>query len=80
MTTNDMCIQCATHSLACEPSTRNKRMRTPQRILIVDDHPTNIEVLQEILSDDYVLAIATSGEEALALAPTSNPRSSSWMS
>ena len=48
-------------------------MRTPQRILIVDDHPTNIDVLQEILSDDYVLATATSGEEALALAPDFQP-------
>src|SRR5467141_3561037 len=58
---------------ACEPSTRNKPMRTPQRILIVDDHPTNIDVLQEFLSDDYVLATATSGEEALALAPDFQP-------
>ena len=48
-------------------------MRTPYRILIVDDHPTNIVILQEILSDGHVLAVATSGEEALALAPDFQP-------
>lgn len=48
-------------------------MRTPHRILIVDDHPTNLAILQEILSDDYLLAAATSGEEALALAPDFQP-------
>lgn len=48
-------------------------MRTPHRILIVDDHPTNLVILQEILSDDYVLAAATSGEEALTLAAEFQP-------
>ena len=48
-------------------------MRTPHRILLVDDHPTNIAVLREILSDDYVLAAATSGEAALVLAPDFQP-------
>lgn len=43
-------------------------MHPPHRILIVDDHPTNIAILQEILSDDYELAVAVSGEDALALA------------
>jgi two-component system, sensor histidine kinase and response regulator len=43
-------------------------MYTPHRILIVDDHPTNIAVLEELLGDTYPLSIATSGEEALGLA------------
>ena len=34
----------------------------------MDDHPTNIAVLQELLGDTYPLTIATSGEEALAVA------------
>jgi signal transduction histidine kinase len=39
----------------------------------VDDHPTNIVILQEILDDAYVLATAASGEEALAMAPDFQP-------
>ena len=35
------------------------------RILIVDDAELNIEILREILSDDYDLESASSGEEAL---------------
>ena len=48
-------------------------MYTPNRILIVDDHPTNIAVLQELLGDTYPLTIATSGEEALAAAVEGHP-------
>jgi PleD family two-component response regulator len=54
---------------AWEPATRNKRIHTPHRILIVDDHAINIVLLEEILGETYVLATAESGEEALALAP-----------
>ena len=39
-----------------------------QKILIVDDVPENIQVLMEILKDDYTIVAATSGEKALALA------------
>ncbi len=35
------------------------------KILIVDDEPSNLEVLRGILSDAYVLAFARSGEQAL---------------
>lgn len=42
-------------------------------ILIVDDHPTNVALLEDILRDDYALATATSGEEALAMAPDWQP-------
>jgi signal transduction histidine kinase len=48
-------------------------MQPPSRILVVDDHPTNIAVLEELLGDTYQLAIATSGEEALAMAPNFHP-------
>ena len=35
------------------------------RILIVDDEPTNLKILGEILKDAYTLSFAKSGEEAL---------------
>ena len=38
------------------------------RILIVDDHPTNIAILEEILGEHYTLKTATCGEEALTIA------------
>src|SRR5262244_2428635 len=38
------------------------------RILIVDDHPTNVAILEEILEEHYTLKTATCGEEALAIA------------
>ena len=39
-----------------------------QRILIVDDTPSNIHVLMETLKDDYAIIVATSGAKALTLA------------
>lgn len=42
-------------------------------ILIVDDHPTNVALLEDILCDDYALTTATCGQEALALAPDLRP-------
>lgn len=39
----------------------------PAHILIVDDTPTNLEVLLEILEQDYDVSIATSGDQALEL-------------
>jgi signal transduction histidine kinase len=48
-------------------------MQWHNRILIVDDHPTNIAILEEILGDDYPLKTATCGEEALAIAPDFQP-------
>ena len=48
-------------------------MQPRSRILIVDDNPHNIFIMQETLSDAYHLAIATSGEEALAIAPDFYP-------
>nr|WP_320165954.1 two-component system response regulator [uncultured Methylophaga sp.] len=37
------------------------------RILIVDDEPTNLRVLRQILQNDYALSFARSGKDALAL-------------
>jgi PAS domain S-box-containing protein len=37
----------------------------PAHILIVDDTPTNLEVLLEILDQDYDVSIASSGDQAL---------------
>lgn len=37
-------------------------------ILIVDDHPPNIHLLAEALSEDYELIVATNGQEAIDLA------------
>ena len=37
------------------------------RILIVDDESTNINILGETLSDDYIVSAANSGEEALRI-------------
>lgn len=44
------------------------REMSPGRILLVDDSKTNLDVLVEILKDDYRLAVAKNGERALELA------------
>ncbi len=38
------------------------------RILIVDDESTNLNILGDILSDNYIVSAANSGEEALRIA------------
>ncbi len=40
---------------------------SPARILIIDDTPTNIEILLDILEDEHELSFATSGRQALEL-------------
>ena len=47
----------------------NKR----QRILIVDDTPSNIHVLMETLKDEYAIIVATTGPKALTLASGPTP-------
>jgi signal transduction histidine kinase len=47
---------------------RKAAMPLLHRILIVDDHPTNLAVLEELLGDTYPLTMVTSGEAALARA------------
>lgn len=39
-----------------------------RKILIVDDTPENIQVLMNLLKDEYAIAVATNGERALHLA------------
>lgn len=48
-------------------------MQPKRKILIVDDNPSNNEIVQEILSDDYDLQMATTGEEALKIATDFRP-------
>lgn len=48
-------------------------MNLREKILIVDDNLTNIEILQEYLETDYELAVAASGVEALRQAQAFQP-------
>jgi adenylate cyclase len=49
-------------------------MRTPPRLLIVDDEPINLDILQTRLSvHGYEILTATNGEEALAIATAQRP-------
>lgn len=43
------------------------------RVLIVDDTPINIDILCDILGEEYDLQFATSGEEALELIEETGP-------
>jgi putative two-component system response regulator len=46
-------------------------MNKPYRILIIDDEPFYIRLLVDLLSDDYLIQIAKSGENALLLLTSS---------
>ena len=43
------------------------------RVLIVDDEPGNIKILANVLTADYALSVATSGEQALQIAQVQAP-------
>ncbi|MDD0843396.1 two-component system response regulator [Pseudomonas sp. Gutcm_11s] len=43
------------------------------KLLLVDDEPTNLQVLRQILQDDYRLLFAKDGEKALELAAQESP-------
>ena len=43
------------------------------KILIVDDDPLNLEILEEILSEKYLVRTVESGEEAINVLPEFNP-------
>jgi signal transduction histidine kinase len=47
--------------------------RDKQTILIIEDTPANIEILSEILGDDYDIIFATNGEDGLILAADEAP-------
>jgi putative two-component system response regulator len=44
-----------------------------QTILVVDDVPENIDILSEVLRNDYHIRVATSGEKALKIVYSDNP-------
>jgi len=44
-----------------------------QSILVVDDTPENIDLLTEVLCDDYRIRVATSGEKALKIVYSDEP-------
>jgi putative two-component system response regulator len=44
-----------------------------QSVLVVDDTPDNIDLLTEVLSDDYRIRVATSGEKALKIVYSDEP-------
>jgi two-component system, sensor histidine kinase and response regulator len=48
-------------------------MTENNRVLIVDDEPSNVAILEEILEDGFTVATATNGEEALRLAADFQP-------
>ena len=48
-------------------------MAYKHRILAVDDNPTNIAVLEELLEETYELRTARTGEEAVQCAPAFSP-------
>lgn len=49
-------------------------MRTPPLILIVDDNPANVEILQmRLLANNYDIITATDGEMGLAMAQENQP-------
>lgn len=48
-------------------------MNNRAAVLIVDDEPSNIEILTAVLEDEYEIFIATSGEEAISVATTVLP-------
>ncbi|MBF0613618.1 MAG: response regulator [Magnetococcales bacterium] len=50
-----------------------KKSREQPVVLIVDDEPINIEVLEEILRHDYVVLFATDGRMALEMAIAQSP-------
>ena len=50
-------------------------MEKPEQpvILVVDDTPTNIDILSNALRPDYIVKAATSGEKALQIAFSDSP-------
>ncbi len=44
-----------------------------QRILIVDDTPANIKILNDLLKDEYRISVSTNGPDALEIAHSQEP-------
>ncbi|HSX52630.1 MAG TPA: response regulator, partial [Cellvibrio sp.] len=47
---------------------------TRPKLLLVDDEPVNLQVLKQILQQDYRLLFARDGEKALSLADSEQPQ------
>ncbi|MFN2267825.1 MAG: diguanylate cyclase domain-containing protein [Desulfonatronovibrio sp.] len=54
-------------------SQQNNQQVSRAKILIVDDTPTNIQVLAEILGQDYEIFFSLSGSEGLSMAEAQQP-------
>ncbi len=50
-----------------------KKSRKTRKILIVDDEPSNLDILMELLKDDYKVVAALNGEKAIEMAGSSSP-------
>ena len=51
----------------------NGKPDTRPRLLLVDDEPANLQVLRQVLQDDYRLLFARDGHKALELARSESP-------
>jgi len=47
---------------------------TQSKVLLVDDEPNNLKLLQQILKNDYQLAFASNGEQAIVAAKSLQPK------
>jgi len=50
-----------------------KKSRKTRKILIVDDEPSNLDILMALLKDDYKVVAALNGEKALEVAAANSP-------
>ena len=50
-----------------------KTTKPKKKILVVDDNPLNIEIVREVLEEDYNLKTVTTGQEALEIATDFQP-------
>ncbi len=50
-----------------------KKNRKTRKILIVDDEPSNLDILMDLLKEDYKVVAALNGEKALAMAESGSP-------
>lgn len=53
--------------------TRRKTMQPKKKILVVDDNLLNIEIVREVLEEDYDIETAKTGREALEIATDFQP-------
>ena len=48
-------------------------MKTQKKVLVVDDNPDNLAIMEKILDQDYEARTATTGEQALEIARQFHP-------